>query len=280
MTPQKVPAHKAGRRRFFVAYAVSICSHVLLFTFLFLSATPGPEATTLAVSIQDILPEGTTAAVDVPVKASQPVAPTPATETVLPALRPEAPIPPTAPSMTQPESPAVEDGGDNVPVPDSAEKEPDPTQAATAPGLVPDSREGVAREASAVTSVATGALEQGKAVPSGDVAAAGDVRRGNGRLAQPADPSAELASKVGRAMEERKSYPEAARRRGSEGTVRLRLRLSADGHLISAKLDGSSGSALLDRAALDLASSVFPLDNIMSREIELLLAVRYHLPRQ
>ena len=279
MTPKKVPAHKAGQRRFFVAYAVSICSHVLLFTFLFLSATHGPEATTLAVSIQDILPEVTTAAADVPVKASQLVAPTPATETVLPALDPEVPIPPTAPSLTQPESLAVEDGGDTVPDPDSGEKEPEPTQTATAPGLVPESSQGAAREAS-MTSVETGALEQGKAVPGGDVAAAGDVRRGNGRVIQPADPSAELASKVGRAMEERKSYPEAARRRGAEGTVRLRLRLSADGHLISAKLDGSSGSALLDRAALDLASSVFPLDNIMRREIELLLAVRYYLPRQ
>jgi outer membrane biosynthesis protein TonB len=46
-----------------------------------------------------------------------------------------------------------------------------------------------------------------------------------------------------------------------------------------AKLVASSGSTLLDRAALDLAASVFPVDNIVGRELELSLSVRYELKR-
>ena len=62
-----------------------------------------------------------------------------------------------------------------------------------------------------------------------------------------------------------------------EGLVRLKLRVSGDGRLIAAKIAASSGSTLLDRAALDLAFSVFPLDNIARRELDLVLAVRYSL---
>jgi protein TonB len=91
------------------------------------------------------------------------------------------------------------------------------------------------------------------------------------------DSGAELAARVGAAFEARKTYPEAARRRGAEGVVRLRLRVSGDGRLLAAKLAASSGSSLLDRAALELASSVFPLDNTARRELEFVLAVRYSL---
>jgi TonB family protein len=88
-----------------------------------------------------------------------------------------------------------------------------------------------------------------------------------------------LAALVGRAIEARKTYPEAARRRGAEGIVALILRVAVDGRLLAAKLAASSGSTLLDRAALDLASSVFPVDNIAGRELELSLSVRYELKR-
>jgi TonB family protein len=110
--------------------------------------------------------------------------------------------------------------------------------------------------------------------PSESAAAvpAAPAKEGAGR-----DLSAELAANISAAIEARKTYPEAARRRGAEGIVRLRLRLSGDGRLLAASLAASSGSALLDRAALDLASSVFPLDNIVRRELELVLAVNYSL---
>jgi len=47
-----------------------------------------------------------------------------------------------------------------------------------------------------------------------------------------------------------KRYPEDARRRGFEGTVKIRFKVSAEGKLLSAEVVGSSGSASLDRATL------------------------------
>lgn len=102
---------------------------------------------------------------------------------------------------------------------------------------------------------------------------------GSGRFGARGDPGVELAALVSSAFEAHKTYPEVARRRGVEGTVRLRLRLSADGRLLSAKLASSSGSTLLDRAALDLSSAVFPVDNIARKELVLVLAVRYSLQK-
>jgi periplasmic protein TonB len=48
-------------------------------------------------------------------------------------------------------------------------------------------------------------------------------------------------------------YPEAARARGEQGTVRLALTISRDGRVQSARVIGSSGSSVLDRAALQMA---------------------------
>jgi protein TonB len=48
-------------------------------------------------------------------------------------------------------------------------------------------------------------------------------------------------------------YPEAARARGEQGTVRLALTISRDGRVQSARVIGSSGSSALDQAALQMA---------------------------
>jgi protein TonB len=50
-------------------------------------------------------------------------------------------------------------------------------------------------------------------------------------------------------------YPRAARLAGVEGVVRLRLGLDAAGRLVSAEVAESSGSASLDRAALEAAKA-------------------------
>ena len=73
------------------------------------------------------------------------------------------------------------------------------------------------------------------------------------------------------------SYPEAARRRGAEGTVRLTLSVGPSGELLGARVARGSGSALLDRAALDLARASFPVDNPSRRESELEIGIRYAL---
>jgi protein TonB len=118
------------------------------------------------------------------------------------------------------------------------------------------------------------------AVVSGEASGAAASPGSDGALAKARaeeDPGAVFAARVGAAIEARKTYPEAARRRGAEGVVRLRLRVSPDGRLVAARLAAGSGSSLLDRAALGLASSVFPLDNPARRELEFALAVRYSL---
>ena len=51
----------------------------------------------------------------------------------------------------------------------------------------------------------------------------------------------------------RRYYPEAARRRGIEGTAIVRIEVDARGVVTDARLSRSSGSALLDRHALRFA---------------------------
>lgn len=64
--------------------------------------------------------------------------------------------------------------------------------------------------------------------------------------------AAELKAAVGRALR----YPEAALRRGAAGRVAVELYLEPDGELRRApRAVGSSGSALLDKAALDAAAA-------------------------
>jgi protein TonB len=72
-------------------------------------------------------------------------------------------------------------------------------------------------------------------------------------------------------------YPLLARRRGIEGTVRLVLEISDEGELQGIQLQESSGSLLLDNAALDLSRSIFPLGVRLSSSMELAINIQYRL---
>jgi protein TonB len=74
-------------------------------------------------------------------------------------------------------------------------------------------------------------------------------------------------------------YPEAARARGEQGTVRLALTIGRSGHVMSARLVGSSGSATLDQAALEMArnASGRPLPPEMGSSVSLTVPVRYSI---
>jgi periplasmic protein TonB len=76
-----------------------------------------------------------------------------------------------------------------------------------------------------------------------------------------------------------KHYPEAARARGEQGTVRLALVINRGGHVVSARVIGSSGSAILDEAALDMArrASGRPLPPEMGASVSLTVPVRYSI---
>ncbi|MDQ6703204.1 MAG: energy transducer TonB, partial [Pseudomonadota bacterium] len=76
-----------------------------------------------------------------------------------------------------------------------------------------------------------------------------------------------------------KHYPEAARARGEQGTVRLALTIDRGGHVMSARLVGSSGSTTLDQAALEMArnASGRPLPPGMGSSVSLIVPVRYSI---
>jgi TonB family protein len=91
------------------------------------------------------------------------------------------------------------------------------------------------------------------------------------------DPGLALLDSVQSRMASALVYPEAARLRGASGTVRVSLTVDERGNLLSASVSSSSGSSILDRAALDLARSVFPLANPAGSRLEMEIAVAYRL---
>jgi len=78
-----------------------------------------------------------------------------------------------------------------------------------------------------------------------------------------------------------RAYPLAARRARLEGVVRLRVTLLPDGRFIDARIERSSGHALLDQAALDLLAHAAPLPaefaSGRSAQIELQLPIVYRM---
>jgi periplasmic protein TonB len=74
-------------------------------------------------------------------------------------------------------------------------------------------------------------------------------------------------------------YPEAARERGEQGTVRLALTIDRGGHVVSARLVASSGSSILDQAALAMARNATgrPLPPEMGSSVSLTVPVRYSI---
>jgi len=78
-----------------------------------------------------------------------------------------------------------------------------------------------------------------------------------------------------------RTYPLAARRAGLEGVVQLRVTLMPDGRFVDARVERSSGHALLDQAALDLLAHAAPLPADFSSErsaqIELRLPIVYRM---
>ncbi|MDR1505514.1 MAG: energy transducer TonB, partial [Treponema sp.] len=73
-------------------------------------------------------------------------------------------------------------------------------------------------------------------------------------------------------------YPPLARRRNIEGKVGCVLRIGGDGRLLQNNISHSSGSAILDRAALELFAGIFPLTEIRSdRTATVTISVEYRL---
>jgi protein TonB len=96
--------------------------------------------------------------------------------------------------------------------------------------------------------------------------------------AAPAVPSPqEVLNLLSSLVAERKSYPEAARRRKAQGSVGIAMKVAADGSLAAAAIQKKSGSAILDRAALDLVKGLFPITLRPGEPMEVALSIEYRL---
>lgn len=91
----------------------------------------------------------------------------------------------------------------------------------------------------------------------------------------------QLRGRLNNALIAHFEYPMTARRRGWEGVVRVGLRVEANGRLTGLRVIGSSGHAVLDRAALNSLGRVGRLPDAISwlqgRRFDMVLPVRYQL---
>jgi protein TonB len=89
----------------------------------------------------------------------------------------------------------------------------------------------------------------------------------------------EVLARLSSLIATQKTYPEAARRRNSEGVVKIGVIIRSDGSLKSSKLVARSGSAVLDRAASDLLKELFPITFNLADEMEVVVTISYKLSR-
>jgi len=213
--------------------------------------------------------------------AAQPVrraVPAIAEAAVLSAATAEAPpariAPPTGLSRTIPEQDPASTPFDAAPPIDFAR--------AAAPADTPAA---LAETALADAAPAAGAAPAVDASPAPSTAGPHTIEEaapaaGRARAGAETDPGAISPSALAvlnAAIELNLRYPPQARRRGIEGTVELRLEVAADGSLSDCALVSSSGSGLLDEAALKLLRSLFPLAAARGQAFRTRVAIAYRL---
>ena len=76
---------------------------------------------------------------------------------------------------------------------------------------------------------------------------------------------------------ERKIYPQAARRRNIEGVVLIFLELDKSGELFELRVIRSSGSKILDNAAISLIQKVVPYEHGLEGALSVEIPIRYSL---
>ncbi|MGN1394617.1 MAG: energy transducer TonB [Succinivibrionaceae bacterium] len=72
-------------------------------------------------------------------------------------------------------------------------------------------------------------------------------------------------------------YPAKAQRMEITGTVYIQINIDKNGNIISYKLDKSSGSSILDNAAIDTVKKILATKLNTTHEVLLILPIRYQL---
>jgi protein TonB len=125
------------------------------------------------------------------------------------------------------------------------------------------------------------AAEQQVAMAPPRVEAPPAQKASDGQSATVALLKARWVKAVNRHLERFRDYPQAARRRGQQGTVRVRFRVDRSGHLVSAEILKASGAALLDEDALAWLKRGSPIplppDQLPETELELVGNMRFEL---
>jgi periplasmic protein TonB len=246
-----------------------------------LGALPTLRADTVAVRLELDSPQAAQPAGQASIPDPPPASDT-QSASVAPRSLPEAATAPVAQAASPAAQPRPEAPAQGSPSEEGRVSQAEGIQAASpaaeasplaAPGPGPAPSQGPASSKDVGGSGGMAAVDAGAPAGGSREAASGSP----GAYGSEADPSAALSRRLGAFIEENKVYPEAARRRGTRGTVYLSLSVGSGGELIAIKSVKSSGSKLLDEAALKLLRLAFPLKEPPGRRLDLVLAIRYDL---
>jgi protein TonB len=107
------------------------------------------------------------------------------------------------------------------------------------------------------------------------------VPRGGGQprgtVAAPPNDYQRILGELNRMLREQLRYPEVARRKGIEGAVAITLTLDSDGKATNVVVARSSGSRILDRAAVQAISQIFPYPDPPEDSLHFTIPVTYRL---
>jgi len=86
-----------------------------------------------------------------------------------------------------------------------------------------------------------------------------------------------ILDELNRLLQEHLHYPETARRKGIEGTLSITFTLDTNGEATEVMVSESSGSRLLDRAAVRAISGIFPYSDPPDTPLHFTIPVTYRL---
>lgn len=255
-----------------VAFVVALALHLLAGALIWgfeITQSPRPSPRGVMVSLD------TLAAGNSPAPANRPEPVTPIQPT------PAAAAPSTAPRQPAGVKPAPAEAVPTIPAP-AAPQPVTPTR--------PDNIDAIAKPDDVRIPVAeTVTVEAADSAEGIEMVQAAPVEPSKAQPAKPPDdrrPAVHVSTRAYIAnirgmLGQHKYYPPAARRRGVQGTVRLYMVIDRSGRVVSVSVARSSGSTVLDQAAITMIKRAAPLpampDGLLRTRLEIILPVRFTL---